>query len=70
MAKQKLKNPCGTSLLKHKKKKYLKNKFPFLKQEFRKLEAKELKSKEVFKELFGEVPFVDGWLKAIYFYQN
>jgi len=70
MAKQKIKLPLGTSLLKHEQKKYLKNKFPFLKQEFRKLEAKELKSKEVFKELFGEVSFVDGWLKAIYFYQN
>lgn len=70
MAKKKIKLPLGTSLLKHEQKQFLKSKFPFLSNQYRPLDKKELNSKETFKELFGDVPYVDGWLLAVYFYQN
>jgi len=70
MAKPKTKLPLGISLGKHEQKLFLKSKFPFLKSDFRALDKKEIKSEKVFKELFGDIDFVDGWLQAVYFYQN
>lgn len=67
---KKIKLPLGVSLQSHDQKQYLKSKFPFLKNTYRPLEKKEINSKEVFKEFFGDIEYVDGYLKAIYYYQN
>lgn len=68
--KDKIKLPLGTSLLKHDQRMFLRTMFPFLSQEFRLISKEETDSPEVWEELFGELPYVDGYLKAIYFYQN
>lgn len=70
MAKAKINLPLGVSLGKHEQKMFLKSKFPFLANEYRVLSKDELNSEETFKELFGDSEFVDGWLQALYFYQN
>lgn len=43
---------------------------PYLNKEYRPLLKSELKSKEVFTELFGNEPFDENKLKAIYEFQN
>lgn len=70
MAKEKINLPLGTSLGKHEQRLFLKSKFHFLSNEYRLIEKKEINSEKVFKELFGDIDFVDGWLQALYFYQN
>ena len=51
-------------------KKHLKYFVPFLEGTFRPLDKNELKNKETFKELFGDEPFNEDKLKAIYEFQK